>query len=192
MASERGQATVEWTGTTLLVALAFVALIASVPAMGGSSLGRVLEERIVCAVTGGACGVRKAQRAGPGIAATSVRARTAGLFDDPWVPGFNWKGGVSKSRATVVAWRLRDANVPIGLLESALSRRLPKKLVTLLIAASGVQLEQWAREVDLANDRTPSGGQVCLHFGGRIRNPPLSGNLTYPDLTAWPRRGSRC
>jgi hypothetical protein len=54
MASERGQATIEWTAVVLLVALAFAALFAAgVPQVDGRSYGGLLAHAIVCAARGG-------------------------------------------------------------------------------------------------------------------------------------------
>ena len=53
MRCERGQATVEWTGLVLLVALVLSAMVAVVPAVDGRSLGSYLAHSIVCAVRGG-------------------------------------------------------------------------------------------------------------------------------------------
>jgi hypothetical protein len=50
MRSERGQATIESTGLLLLVALAFAALVAVVPAVNGRPLGAAVLRAIVCAV----------------------------------------------------------------------------------------------------------------------------------------------
>jgi hypothetical protein len=52
--AERGQATVEWVGLVLLVALALAGLAAVVPAPGGRrTLGEALAHALVCAVRGG-------------------------------------------------------------------------------------------------------------------------------------------
>jgi hypothetical protein len=53
MRCERGQATVEWTGLVLLVALVLGAAVAVVPAVDGRSLGSYLAHSVVCAVRGG-------------------------------------------------------------------------------------------------------------------------------------------
>src|SRR3954447_4866322 len=53
MASERGQATVEWTAVVLVVALALAAVVAFVPAIDGRSFGSWLADRILCAMRGG-------------------------------------------------------------------------------------------------------------------------------------------
>jgi hypothetical protein len=52
MTSEAGQATVEWTGVTLLVALVLSAAMAFIPAIDGRSFGSLLGHAIVCAVRG--------------------------------------------------------------------------------------------------------------------------------------------
>src|SRR4051795_9061975 len=53
MASETGQATIEWTAVLLLVALVLGAAVASAPAGAGRSFGSFLAHAIVCAVRGG-------------------------------------------------------------------------------------------------------------------------------------------
>jgi hypothetical protein len=54
MASERGQATIEWTAVVLLVALAFASFLAlALPHVDGRSYGGALARAIVCAVRGG-------------------------------------------------------------------------------------------------------------------------------------------
>jgi hypothetical protein len=53
VANERGQATVEWVGLVLLVALALAALAAVVPVGGGRTLGDAVLHALVCAVRGG-------------------------------------------------------------------------------------------------------------------------------------------
>ncbi len=53
MADERGQATVEWIGLVLLVALGLGALLAFGPRVDGRSYGGFLARAIVCAVRGG-------------------------------------------------------------------------------------------------------------------------------------------
>src|SRR5689334_9846150 len=54
MASERGQATIEWTAVVLLVALAFAASLAlAMPHVDGRSYGGALARAILCAVRGG-------------------------------------------------------------------------------------------------------------------------------------------
>ena len=54
MASERGQATIEWTAVVLLVALAFATFLAvAVPHVDGRSYGGALARAILCAVRGG-------------------------------------------------------------------------------------------------------------------------------------------
>jgi hypothetical protein len=54
MASERGQATIEWTAVVLLVALAFASFLAlGVPRVDGRSYGGALARALVCAVRGG-------------------------------------------------------------------------------------------------------------------------------------------
>src|SRR2546423_15612891 len=54
MASERGQATIEWTAVVLLVALAFATFLAvALPHVDGRSYGGAIARAIVCAVRGG-------------------------------------------------------------------------------------------------------------------------------------------
>src|SRR4051794_40208285 len=53
MRSERGQASIEWTGIVCLVALALGAAVAFVPAVDGRSFGGFITHAIVCAVKGG-------------------------------------------------------------------------------------------------------------------------------------------
>jgi hypothetical protein len=50
---ERGQATVEWAGTLLIVSLALGALAAVAPPVDGRPLGGFLAHRLLCAVKGG-------------------------------------------------------------------------------------------------------------------------------------------
>jgi hypothetical protein len=53
MGTERGQATIEWTGVVLVVSLAFGAFVAAGPRIDGRSFAGVLTHSIVCAVRGG-------------------------------------------------------------------------------------------------------------------------------------------
>jgi hypothetical protein len=54
MASERGQATIEWTAVVLLVALAFASFLAlALPHVDGRSYGGALARAILCAARGG-------------------------------------------------------------------------------------------------------------------------------------------
>ena len=53
MGSEHGQATVEWTGLVLLVAVALGALLALAPSVDGRSLGASVAHAITCAARGG-------------------------------------------------------------------------------------------------------------------------------------------
>lgn len=50
MASERGQATIEWTAVVLVVALALSAAVVFVPAIDGRSFGGWLAHRMLCAM----------------------------------------------------------------------------------------------------------------------------------------------
>ena len=52
MTSERGQATIEWTGLMLLAALVMAALAALVPRIDGRSLGGSVANAMSCAVRG--------------------------------------------------------------------------------------------------------------------------------------------
>jgi hypothetical protein len=53
MCCERGQATVEWAGLVLLLALVLGALVAVVPAVDGRSFGSYLAHSILCQMRGG-------------------------------------------------------------------------------------------------------------------------------------------
>src|SRR6266516_3753371 len=53
MASERGQATVEWVGLVLLVALELGGLLLVGPHVAGRSYGGFLARRILCGMRGG-------------------------------------------------------------------------------------------------------------------------------------------
>ena len=54
MASERGQATIEWTAVVLLVALAFACfLVPALPHVDGRSYGGAIARAILCAARGG-------------------------------------------------------------------------------------------------------------------------------------------
>jgi hypothetical protein len=54
MASERGQATIEWTAVVLLVALVFATVVAlAVPQVDGRSYGGAIARAILCAARGG-------------------------------------------------------------------------------------------------------------------------------------------
>lgn len=55
MFSERGQATIEWVGLVLLIALGLTAIVAAIPIVDGRSFGGFLSHRLVCAVRGSAC-----------------------------------------------------------------------------------------------------------------------------------------
>src|SRR3954454_12771268 len=52
MGSEKGQATIEWAGLVLLVAVVLGALVAVVPVVDGRSLGSSLAHSIMCAARG--------------------------------------------------------------------------------------------------------------------------------------------
>jgi hypothetical protein len=58
VARERGQATVEWVGLLLLLALGLGALLALAPSVEGRALGDQLLERLTCTVRDG-CGARE-------------------------------------------------------------------------------------------------------------------------------------
>jgi hypothetical protein len=75
MPAEHGQATIEWTGLVLLVALALSALGAFVSRVEGRGLGGVLANSISCAARG-ACAPERASPA-PSERAESRAARPA-------------------------------------------------------------------------------------------------------------------
>jgi hypothetical protein len=62
MLSEHGQATVEWTGLVLLVAVALGALATLVPRVDGRSLGGAVAHAITCSARGGCAAERGAPR----------------------------------------------------------------------------------------------------------------------------------
>jgi hypothetical protein len=62
MVSEGGQATVEWTGLVLLVALALAALATLVPRVDGRSLGGAVAHAITCSARGGCAAERAPPR----------------------------------------------------------------------------------------------------------------------------------
>jgi hypothetical protein len=55
MRCERGQASVEWTGLVLLVAVALGSFLSVVPGVDGRSFGSYLAHSILCSLRGGAC-----------------------------------------------------------------------------------------------------------------------------------------
>src|SRR4051812_32169542 len=68
MCCERGQASVEWTGLVLLVALVLGAVVAVVPAVDGRSFGSYLAHSMLCSMRGGCAseddGLARAYEAG--------------------------------------------------------------------------------------------------------------------------------
>jgi len=87
MFCERGQATIEWVGLVLLVALGLAAVVAVVPAIDGRSFGGFLSHRLVCAAHGAACeeaSQRRALRHAYGAGdAELVRRFAPGLVYEP-------------------------------------------------------------------------------------------------------------
>ena len=77
---EAGQATLEWIGLVLLVALAGVALSAASPALDGRSFGGFLAHHLSCAATGGCrAAERELERAYGGDDAATLRALAPNL-----------------------------------------------------------------------------------------------------------------
>lgn len=84
MRTESGQATVEWTGGILVVALVLAGLVAIGPRIDGRSLGGFLTHHIVCAVKGGCRdGDAALARAYGGRDAALVRAHAPNLVYEP-------------------------------------------------------------------------------------------------------------
>ncbi|HEX2071815.1 MAG TPA: hypothetical protein VHF90_09240 [Thermoleophilaceae bacterium] len=84
MASERGQASVEWVALVLLVALALSALLTTVPSVDGRSLGGALAHRFTCAVKGGCADGHDALTSAYGPRdAELVRRHLQGLVFEP-------------------------------------------------------------------------------------------------------------
>jgi hypothetical protein len=85
MASERGQATIEWTAVVLLVALAFAIVLAlGVPRVDGRSYGGFLARSILCAARGGCDDGRDALASAYGARdATLVREYAPSIVYEP-------------------------------------------------------------------------------------------------------------
>src|SRR6188508_383259 len=84
MASERGQATIEWTAVVLLVALAFASFLAIGLHVDGRSFGGALTRAIVCAVRGGCDDGREALVSAYGAAdAALVREYAPSIVYEP-------------------------------------------------------------------------------------------------------------
>src|SRR3954464_9073297 len=77
MASQQGQATVEWAGVVLLVALALGAAIAFAPAVDGRSFGSYLAHAVVCATRGDCARGRDALAGAYGSADAALLRRFA-------------------------------------------------------------------------------------------------------------------
>ena len=84
MPGERGQATVEWVGIVLLVALALAAVGRFAPRAHGEELGTTLAHSVTCALRAG-CGHRAT---GPGIRTASSGSRLVqrGFTPPPLLP----------------------------------------------------------------------------------------------------------
>lgn len=188
MAREQGQATVEWTGTVLLVAIVFAALAASVPAVGDGTLGESLLDRIVCAVRGTGC----AQRAVTVTASTAAVARSAGVFDAHWVPGLNWKRTRARDAARRFARDLRDGGSIVAAIESFVGKGLPRSVIGAIALVAKLKINDMAGRVDAAADRAGPQG-VCTHYGVKGYVPALPGRTLDFDITAWPvGKGGPC
>jgi hypothetical protein len=84
MCCQRGQASVEWTGLVLLVAVVFGALVAVVPAVDGRSFGSYLAHSIVCSVRGGCASAdRGVARAYGGADAALLRRFAPNIVYEP-------------------------------------------------------------------------------------------------------------
>jgi hypothetical protein len=82
--SQRGQATIEWTGVVLLVALTFGAAIALVPIVDGRSFGSWLAHSVLCAVRSGCVTSADALQAAYGERdAALVRRHAPGIVYEP-------------------------------------------------------------------------------------------------------------
>ena len=84
MGDERGQATVEWSGVLVLVALVLGAAIAVAPAIDGRSFGSWLAHTILCAARSGCGAAADALVGAYGESdAALVRRYTPGLVYEP-------------------------------------------------------------------------------------------------------------
>jgi hypothetical protein len=81
---EAGQASLDWIGVVLLVALAAAALSAAAPAFDGRSIGGFLANHVVCAATGGCHAAERAlERAYGEDDAAAVRELAPNLVFEP-------------------------------------------------------------------------------------------------------------
>jgi hypothetical protein len=127
MAGERGQATVEWIGIVLLVALALAALGRFAPGAHGEQLGTALAHSVTCAARDG-CGHGDAA-SGISIASSGSRPLQRGFTPPPLLPhqADVRAGGRLRlpSVRTLVRWGRRQlANRVGGAGERALVKRL--------------------------------------------------------------------
>ena len=90
MASERGQASVEWTGLLLFVALGLAALTALAPRVEGRDLGAAVAARISCAARG-KCASEDPRA--PGAAAPATGVAAPGASAAPPLPRRGWQAG---------------------------------------------------------------------------------------------------
>jgi hypothetical protein len=99
--SERGQATVEWTGILLVLGIALAVLAASASRVDGRALGRLVADRIACTARGG-CG--REQPDGTATGPIGTRRFTAARPVGPRAP---LPGGPSPARAAAAFRSLR-------------------------------------------------------------------------------------
>jgi len=84
VSDQAGQATVEWIGVVLVVALAAAALYAAAPVADGRSIGGFLAHHVVCAATAGCkAGERELERAYGEEIARTVRELASNLVYEP-------------------------------------------------------------------------------------------------------------
>lgn len=86
MACERGQATVEWVGLLLLVALVLGALLTLAPRVEGRTLGAQLLHRIACTARGSCSAGDQAQPSPGGFAQGIGQTRVRAVGARPPVP----------------------------------------------------------------------------------------------------------
>lgn len=155
--SERGQATVEWTGLTLLAALLVIGALAAALRLPGTALMQSLAEKIVCAASlGGDCGP-------PGLGDVYGDELAALVRDH--APGLIYESGMSALPVDFRRCRATGCSGGDGAGERRVSRE-------------GRPVSAFVHVVDCRDGR-PAGGEDCT--GPRAGNVYLQYFFYYPD-----------